>query len=102
MNDTQRQQLLNILLGASGPVASLLLQWGIQPTVVSQILQIALLVLPPAYAAWRSHKSGDDKSVIAAAANTPGVTSIQIAPTATDGAAKAAADPTLPTVNKTP
>lgn len=100
MNADQVTSLLRVLLAAGGPVAGLLANAGMAAGTVNNILTIALIVLPPLISAVWGYIIHTDKSKIAAAAAVPGVTEIKIAPLATDGAAKAAADPTLLNVKK--
>ena len=100
MNDQQRTQLLNLLFGSSGLIASLLIRLGLPPSTTSDICQILVIVVPLAYAAWNTRKATSDHAVIASASKINGVKSIEIAPDAKNGAAKAADDPALPTVSK--
>ena len=51
MNQTQIETILRVLLAAGGPVSGLLLNAGMQPGVVNNILTIALIVGPPSISA---------------------------------------------------
>jgi len=102
MNQQQIESLLRILLAAGGPVAGLLVNWGVPSGQVNNYLTVALLVLPPVLAGVWGLLRNTHQQTIAAAASVPGVSNIAIAPDAKDGAAAAAADPKLTNVNKAP
>jgi len=102
MNQQQVESLLRILLAAGGPVAGLLVNWGVPTGQVNNYLTIALMVLPPLISGVWGLLRNTHKQTIADAASVPGVSQVVIAPTAKDGAAAAAADPALPNVTKGP
>lgn len=102
MNDLQKQQLWQLLLGAGGPIGAMLVQWGIAESTVTQILQILLLVLPPLAAYLWNRLSHSDQKVIAAVANIPGVQTIEVDPAKASTSTQAAvASPALPNVVST-
>lgn len=98
LNQDQLTSLLRGLLAAGGPLAGLLINTGLQPTMVNNILAIALIVLPPIISIAWGVAAHSDEAKIAAAAAVPGVRKIAIVADANGGAATAAADPALPTV----
>ena len=98
MNQQQIESLLRILLAAGGPVAGLLVNWGVPAGQVNNYLTIALMVLPPAVSGVWGLMRNTHQQTITAAAGVPGVTGITVAADAAAGARAAAADPTLPTV----
>lgn len=100
MNQEQLMSLLRALLAAGGPVAGLLANFGMQPGTVTNVLTIALIVLPPLISAVWGYLDHTDRAKIASAASVEGVTKIKIDPYATGGAAAAAADPALANVKK--
>lgn len=72
MNNQQFQTLINLLLGAGGPLAALLVQWGIPQSTVTQVAQLLLIVVPPGYAYWRSHQQHSDSNLLVAASTVSG------------------------------
>lgn len=100
MNTEQIKAVLQMLLGSGGPVAALLLSYGVPADKLTLWVNLALVIVPPAlamgWAAWdRTHKN-----TIKAASKVPGVSEVVIESGAKDGAAAAAADPALLNVNK--
>lgn len=90
MNSQQFQQLVNLLLGAGGPLAALLLQVGVPQGTITQVAQLVLIVVPPGYAWWRSHHQNSDSSILTAASNVAGV-AVTVDPKAASAAALATA-----------
>lgn len=98
MNNDQLMSILRQLLAAGGPVAALLVNWGVPAGQVNSYLTIALAVLPPLGAAIWGALKHTDHATVAAAGNMPGVT-VSVDPAkAGAGAQAAAADPSLPSV----
>jgi hypothetical protein len=102
MNQEQVKSVLQVLLASGGPVAALLLSYGVPADKMNLWFNLAIAVVPPlAAAAWgiweRTHKR-----TIAAAAAVPGVAVVTVDRNAADGAAAAAADPKLTNVQKEP
>lgn len=100
MNTDQFTSMLRVLLAAGGPVAGLLTNAGLNAGAVTNILTVALIVLPPIVSGIWGYVVHTDRSKLAAAAAVPGVTQINVAQFATGAASAAASDPTLPTVKK--
>jgi hypothetical protein len=98
-NQSQIESIIRWLLTTGGPGAAYLVSQGMAPSQINNILTIALAVVPPAISFVWSMFRKTDKQVIAAAAAVPGVTGVAISPYATGGAADAALDQKLPTVN---
>lgn len=100
MNAEQIKAILQMLLGSGGPVAALLLSYGVPAEKLNLWVNLAVAILPPLAAAIWAAIDNTHKKTIAAAAAVPGVSEVVIERTATDGAAAAAADPKLENVNK--
>lgn len=101
-NQEQIKQLLQLLLGAGGPLAALLMSYGVPADKLSLWTNLALAVVPPlAVGVWKIIDNTHAKQIAKAAA-VPGVSEIVINGNASDGAAQAAADPKLTNVNKIP
>lgn len=101
-NSEQIKAVLQMLLGAGGPLAALLLSYGVPADQLSLWTNLAVAVLPPAIAGIWAIVDNTHKKTIAAAAAVPGVATVVISSTAKDGAAAAAADPALTNVEKAP
>jgi hypothetical protein len=100
MNQDQINSLLRVLLAAGGPVAGLLANAGMEAGTINDVLTTALIVLPPLISLVWGLVTHTDHNTIAAAASVPGVDAIAISPNATGGAARAATNSNLPTVQK--
>lgn len=99
-NQEQIKQILQLLLGAGGPLAALLMSYGVPADKLSLWTNLAVAVIPPlAVGVWKI-LDNTDKRQIAKAAAVPGVSEIVVDSNAKDGAAQAAADPNLKNVNK--
>lgn len=100
MNAEQIKAILQMLLGTGGPVAALILSYGVPPDKLNLWTNLAVAILPGmisgAWALW----DNTHKKTIAKAAAVPGVSEVVIESNAKDGAAAAAADPKLENVNK--
>jgi hypothetical protein len=101
MNLDQIQSLIRTLLAAGGPIAALLVQYGMPQDKVSIWISIALVVLPPVVAAVWGIITKTDAAKVAAVGAMPGV-SVIVAPSASAGAQAAAADKAVPGVNPVP
>jgi hypothetical protein len=99
-NQEQVKSIIQLLLGAGGPLAALLMSYGVPADKLSLWTNLAVAVLPPLIAGVWAIIERQHKNTIAAAAAIPGVTKVVIAPGAKDGAAAAAADPALLNVQK--
>ena len=102
MNSQQFQQFVNLLLGAGGPLAALLIQWGVPEGTITQIAQLVLIVVPPAYAWWRSHHQNSDSGLLVAASNVPGAAVTVDPQKASPASVQAAKDPTTNVEMKAP
>lgn len=98
MNLDQVQSLIRTLLAAGGPIAALLVQYGMPSDKVSIWISLALAVVPPVVAAVWGVIAKTDAAKVAAVGAMPGV-SVTVAPTASPGAQAAAADPKIVGVN---
>lgn len=99
-NQEQIKAILQMLLGSGGPVAALVLSYGVPADKLSLWTNLLVAVLPPLAAGAWALIDNTHKKTIAAAAAVPGVSEVVIQSNATDGAAAAAADSTLKNVNK--
>lgn len=99
-NQEQLKAILQMLLGSGGPVAALVLSYGVPADKLSLWTNLLVAVLPPLVAGAWAMFDNTHKQTIAAAASVPGVSEVVINRDATDGAAAAAADSTLKNVNK--
>lgn len=100
MNQEQIKAILQMLLGAGGPVAALIMSYGVPADRLTLWTNVAVAILPPIIAAGWAAWDNTHKKTIAAAAAVPGVSEVLIARDAKDGAAAAAADPKLENVTK--
>lgn len=100
MNTEQIKSIIQLLLGTGGPLAALLISYGVPADRLNLWVNVAIAVVPPLVSGIWAIIDRTHKNTIAAAAAVPGVQSIKIEPYAADGAAKAAADPNLPNVSK--
>lgn len=100
MNAQQVKAILQMLLGTGGPVAALLLSYGVPADKLNLWVNLVVAVLPPIVAAGWAAWDNTHKKTIEAAASVPGVSAIQIDPHANGGASAAAEDPKLETVQK--
>lgn len=101
-NQEQIKGILQLLLGTGGPLAALIMSYGVPADRLSLWTNLIVAIVPPFIAmAWTAWDNTHHRT-IAAAANVPGVSEVVIASGATDGAAAAAADKDLPNVNKVP
>ncbi len=73
MNQQQIESLLRILLAAGGPVAGLLVNWGVPSGQVNNYLTLALMILPPLISAGWGHFRTTPSSLAVAADSVPGV-----------------------------
>lgn len=101
-NQEQIKAVLQMLLGTGGPLAALIMSYGVPTDRMSLWANLAVAVLPPMIAAAWSTWDNTHKRTIAAAASVPGVSEVIIEQNAKDGAAAAAADKGLTNVNKAP
>lgn len=100
MNVEQVKAILQMLLGSSGPVAALIMSYGVPASQFQLWANLITAIVPPILAAGWAAWDNQHKHTIAAAAAIPGVQEIAISATATDGAKAAAEDPTLKNVAK--
>ena len=100
MNQEQIKSLIQLLFGAGGPAAALILSYGVPSDKLNLWVNLAVAIIPPLVVAVWKLVDKTDKNIIAQAAAGPGVHGSPIAPTARGGAAAAADDKTLPTVQK--
>lgn len=99
-NSEQIKSVLQMLLGTGGPLAALIMSYGVPADRLSLWVNLAVAVLPPLIAGVWAIIDNTHKNTIAAAAAIPGVSKVTIASGAKDGAAAAAADPSLTNVAK--
>lgn len=99
-NQEQIKAILQMLLGAGGPLAALIMSYGVPATQLSLWTNLIVAIAPPILAAAWAAWDNQHKHTIAAAAAIPGVQEISISATASDGAQAAAADPALKNVTK--
>jgi hypothetical protein len=99
-NAEQIKAILQMLLGTGGPLAALIMSYGVPADRMSLWTNLIVAVLPPIIAGAWSLWDNTHKRTIAAAAAVPGVQEIAISSTASDGARAAAADPALTNVTK--
>ena len=97
-NQQQIESVLRVLLAVTGPIAALIMSYGVQPTQYQLWTNALVAVLPPVIAAIWGVVRNTHKQTIADAAKVPGVTEIRVADNAKGGAQAAAADTSLPTV----
>lgn len=95
MNTDQIKAILQMLLGAGGPLAALLLSYGVPADKLSLWTNLALAVIPPLVAAGWQAWDRTHKNQLASASNIPGVDKIVIKDGANGAAGSAAADPAL-------
>ena len=101
MNLDQIQALIRTLLASGGPIAALLVQYGMPGDKAAMWVSLALAILPPIAAGVWGILARTDAAKVAAAGAMPGV-DVTVAPTASAGAQAAAADPKVPGVNPGP
>ncbi len=104
MNLDQIQSLIRTLLAAGGPIAALLVQYGLPADKVTIWLSLALAILPPIAAGVWGIVVKTDKAKVAAAGAMPGVSVIvdtSVASPASAGAQAAATDKAVPGVAPT-
>jgi hypothetical protein len=99
-NQDQIKSILQLLLGAGGPLAALLISYGVPQDKINLWVNLLVAVLPMIIGAVWAILDRTHKNTIASAAAIPGVSEVVIKSDAKDGAAQAAADPTLTNVNK--
>lgn len=99
-NQDQIKSILQLLLGTGGPLAALLISYGVPSDKLSLWTNLLVAVVPPLAAGVWAIMDRTHKNTIASAAAIPGVSEVVIKSDAQDGAAQAAADPTLKNVNK--
>lgn len=102
MNGEQIKSIIQLLLGSGGPLAALLLSYGVPADKLNLWVNLAVAVLPPLAAGVWAIIERTHKNTIKAAAAIPGVSEVVIEPNAKDGAAAAAADKSITNVNKVP
>lgn len=100
MNQEQIKSMLQLALGSGGPLVALLLSYGLPQDKLNLWINVVVAFGPPIVAGIWAIFDRKHKNQIAAVASIPGVESVTISPSATDGAAAAAADPKLTNVNK--
>lgn len=98
MNQQQVESMLRLLLGAGGPLAALLLSYGVPPDKLNLWVNLAIAVLPPLLAGAWGIAANTHKQTIADAAKVPGVVEVRTADNAKDGALAATEDPKLTNV----
>jgi hypothetical protein len=101
MNLDQVQALIRTLLAAGGPIAALLIQYGMPADKVNTWISLGLAILPPVAAGAWGILARTDAAKVASAGAMPGV-NVTVAPTASAGAQAAAADPDVPGVRSVP
>jgi hypothetical protein len=99
-NAEQIKAILQMLLGTGGPAAALILSYGVPADKLNLWVNLILAIAPPVIAGIWAAIDNTHKQTIAAAASVPGVSEVVVSSDAKDGAAAAAADPTLTNVNK--
>lgn len=73
VNQNQVQQILQILLAAGGPVAGLLVNWGVPSGQINNYLTILMMLLPPAISAVWALITHSHAAIATAASQIPGV-----------------------------
>lgn len=97
-NQEQIKSIIQLLLGSGGPLAALILSYGVAPDKLNLWVNLALAVVPPLVGGIWAILDRTHKQTIAQAANIDGVTEIRVADNATDGAKAAVKDSNLPNV----
>lgn len=97
-NQEQIKAILQMLLGAGGPLAALILSYGVPADKLTLWTNLALAIVPPLVAAGWQAWDRTHKNQIASASNIPGVDKIVVNDNANGGAGAAAADNGLPKV----
>ena len=97
MNLDQIQSLIRTLLAAGGPIAALLVQYGVPADKANIWLSLGLAILPPLAAGIWGIVTKTDKAKLVSVGAMPGVT-VAVGPTASPAAQAVAADPTVPNV----
>jgi hypothetical protein len=100
VNQQQIEAMLRLLVGAGGPLAALLLSYGIPPDKLNLWVNLAIAIIPPIGAGVWGILANTQQRTIADASKVPGVVKIKVADNATGGAADAANDATLPNVKR--
>jgi acetyl-CoA carboxylase alpha subunit len=107
MNQEQIKSILQVLLGTGGPLAALVMSYGVPADRLTLWTNLVLAIVPPAAAALWALWDRTQKNTLAQAGAILAVPApdgkpqgnVIINPVATDGAKAAAADPTVGNVN---
>ena len=97
-NQEQIKGILQLLLGTGGPLAALIMSYGVPASQLSLWTNLIVAVVPPLIGGIWAVIDNTHHRTIAAAAAVPGVVGIRVADNATDGAKAAEQDSALPTV----
>jgi hypothetical protein len=100
VNQQQIEAMLRLLLGAGGPLAALLLAYGVPSDKLNLWVNLAIAIIPPIGAGVWGILANTQKRSIADAAAIPGVIKIKVSDNATGGAAQAANDANIPNVKR--
>lgn len=99
-NQEQIKSILQLLLGAGGPLAALIMSYGVPPDKMSLWTNLIVAIAPPLIGGIWAILDRTHKATITAAAAIPGVEQVMISPSATDGAKAAADDKALTNVTR--